>query len=69
MDKVWSDGKGGVMAFELVIKNGSVVDGSGMARFRADVGVTDGRITEIGRIWAQAVTLSMRKLVKINCFS
>ncbi|MGR8920987.1 MAG: N-acyl-D-amino-acid deacylase family protein [Gammaproteobacteria bacterium] len=38
------------MAYDLIIKNGSVVDGSGGARFPADVGVTDGRITKIGRI-------------------
>ena len=46
--------KGATMAFDLVIKNGTVVDGSGHARYRADVGVKDGRITEIGRIWAPA---------------
>ena len=38
------------MAFDLVIKNGTIVDGSGQARYRADVGVKDGRIAEIGRI-------------------
>ncbi|MBM86674.1 MAG: hypothetical protein CMM47_11720 [Rhodospirillaceae bacterium] len=42
------------MAFDLVIKNGTVVDGSGMARYRADVGVEAGKITEIGRIRAPA---------------
>ncbi|MFI0729331.1 amidohydrolase family protein [Streptomyces sp. NPDC021225] len=32
---------------DLVIRNAQVVDGSGGARFRADVGVDDGRITRI----------------------
>jgi N-acyl-D-amino-acid deacylase len=38
------------MAFDLVIKNGMVIDGSGMGRYRADVGVKDGVVTRIGRI-------------------
>jgi N-acyl-D-amino-acid deacylase len=42
------------MAYDLVIKNGSVVDGSGLPRYRADVGVKDGRIAHIGRISAPA---------------
>ena len=33
-----------------MIKNGWVVDGSGLPRFRSDVGVTNGRIATIGRI-------------------
>ncbi len=42
------------MTLDLVIRNGTIVDGSGMGRYRADVGVTDGRIVEIGRIRAPA---------------
>ena len=38
------------MGYDLVIKNGWVIDGSGLPRYRADVGVTHGRIAAIGRI-------------------
>ena len=38
------------MSYDLVIKDGMVIDGSGMPRYRADVGVKDGRIARIGRI-------------------
>jgi N-acyl-D-aspartate/D-glutamate deacylase len=36
--------------FDLVIRKGTVIDGSGLAPYRADVGVQGGRITRIGRI-------------------
>ena len=42
------------MQYDLVIKNGFVVDGSGAARYPADVGVMAGKIVNIGRINARA---------------
>jgi N-acyl-D-aspartate/D-glutamate deacylase len=38
------------MAYDLVIRNGTVVDGSGLGSFRADVGILDDRIASVGRI-------------------
>src|SRR5947207_12454392 len=38
------------MAYDLLIKNGTVIDGTGAARRQADVAVKDGRIAEIGKI-------------------
>jgi N-acyl-D-aspartate/D-glutamate deacylase len=38
------------MPYDLVIKNGVVIDGSGLPRYRADVGVRHGKIVTIGRI-------------------
>ncbi len=38
------------MSYDIVIRNGMIVDGSGSARYRADVGITDGKIARIGRI-------------------
>jgi N-acyl-D-aspartate/D-glutamate deacylase len=38
------------MVYDLVVRNGTVIDGSGLPRYRADVGVRHGRIVRIGRI-------------------
>src|SRR5436853_7666115 len=38
------------MAYDLLIKNGTGIDGTGAARRQADVAVIDGRIAEIGKI-------------------
>jgi N-acyl-D-aspartate/D-glutamate deacylase len=36
--------------FDIVIKNGTVIDGMRTPRYRADIGIVDGRIVTIGRI-------------------
>jgi N-acyl-D-aspartate/D-glutamate deacylase len=41
------------MGFDLVIRNGTLVDGSGLGSYRADVGVVGDRIADIGRIREQ----------------
>jgi N-acyl-D-amino-acid deacylase len=38
------------MSYDLLIKNGTVVDGTGAAPRRADVGIANGQIAEIGKI-------------------
>ena len=42
------------MHFDLVLKGGRVVDGSGLPGYTADVGIAAGRIARIGRIDAPA---------------
>jgi N-acyl-D-amino-acid deacylase len=42
------------MALDTVIRGGTIVDGSGKPRFTADIGITDGRIAEIGKVTTPA---------------
>jgi N-acyl-D-amino-acid deacylase len=42
------------MALDIVIRGGTVVDGSGKARFSGDIGIKDGRIAEIGKVTTPA---------------
>ena len=36
------------MAYDILIRNGTIVDGSGLPRYRADIAIADGRIACIG---------------------
>ncbi len=38
------------MSYDLVIKNGVVVDGTGAKRYQADVALADGKVVEIGKV-------------------
>jgi N-acyl-D-amino-acid deacylase len=39
---------------DLIIRNGTIVDGSGLPRYRGDVGIAKGKIAAIGRIHERA---------------
>jgi N-acyl-D-amino-acid deacylase len=40
--------------YDIIIRNGTIVDGSGMPRFRGDVGIANGKIAAIGRLHENA---------------
>ena len=42
------------MDYDLLIRNGRVVDGSGLPSYVADIGIKDGKIAEIGRLSGSA---------------
>jgi N-acyl-D-amino-acid deacylase len=45
------------MAYDIVIKNGTVIDGSGMPAVRTDVAIKDGKIVARGRLSSSASTV------------
>jgi len=47
------------MAYDLIIKGGTIVDGTGAPRYRADVAIAQGRIAEIG----QSISGSAREVI------
>jgi len=44
------------MTFDLLLRGGQVIDGSGTPAARADVAVRDGQIMEVGEIAGDATT-------------
>jgi N-acyl-D-amino-acid deacylase len=38
------------MTYDLLIKNGRIIDGSGMPAFHGDVGILDGKVVELGKL-------------------
>ena len=45
--------------YDLIIKDGMVIDGTRMPRFRADIGIKNGRIARIGRLRASDAAKSV----------
>ena len=39
--------------FDVLIRNGMIFDGTGGPRYRADIGIKDGRIAAIGKLSTQ----------------
>jgi N-acyl-D-aspartate/D-glutamate deacylase len=50
--------------YDLVIRNGTVIDGTRLPRFRADVGIKRGKVCKIGRI---GQVTAMRELEATGC--
>jgi N-acyl-D-amino-acid deacylase len=53
--------------FDLLIRNGRVVDGSGLPWFAADVGVTGDRITAVGRLGNASAEQTIDAAGKVVC--
>ena len=52
------------MAYDIIIRGGTIVDGTGAPRFAADLAIANGRIAEVGRVSEDAVeTIDARGLI------
>src|SRR5579864_484156 len=56
--------EGPIMTYDIIIKDGTIVDGTGAPRFTADLAIANGRVAEIGRVTDSAAeTIDARGLV------
>jgi len=59
--------------FDLLIKNGTILDGSGLDRFNGDIGVSEGKIVEMGDLAGEdgdaVIDATGRSLIPIGPFS
>jgi urease alpha subunit len=55
-----------VQLFDVVVRGGEMLDGTGAPAWRADIGVTDGRIAALGRLDTAEATddASVRALLR-----
>src|ERR1700719_3076822 len=52
------------MTYDIIIKDGTIVDGTGAPRFTADLAIANGKVAEIGRVTDSAAeTIDARGLV------
>ncbi|TRO54716.1 hypothetical protein E2P71_03785, partial [Candidatus Bathyarchaeota archaeon] len=52
--------------YDLIIKNGKIISGAGNPWFKADIGVKEGVITEIGKIQGEAETVINAKGLAVS---
>ena len=42
--------------FDTIIRGGTIVDGTRVPRYKADIGITDGKVAKIGRLASHDAT-------------